>query len=129
MSTDQAATTTGCNASHGAIGRILAHTSYGVDTDATLIDAPRSGNQTQSPEFFFIAHDKPDASKRGNSGATGIFTCPSGQMDTINLGVSAHYGVAAAVRPGVSPHIALTPMSHAKTEALLKLAEGLKFAK
>ena len=62
-----------------------------------------------------IAHNKPDASKRGNSGGA----------DTVNLGVSGQYGVAAAVRPGVSPHVVLTPMNHSKTESLLKLAEGL----
>lgn len=122
MSTDPAATTAGCNAAHGTIGRILAHTSFGVDTDATLVDAPR---QTQPAEFYFIAHNKPDASKRGNSGGAGVFTCPAGQLDTVNLGVSGQFGVAAAVRPGVSPHIVLTPMNHAKTESLLKLAEGL----
>ena len=85
ISTEPAATTTGRD--HGAY------------FDATLIDAPR---QTQATEFYFIAHNQPDASKRGNSGSVGVF-----------------------VRPGISPHIVLTPMNHSKTESLLKLAEGL----
>ena len=54
-----------------------------------------------------------------------MFTCPAGQLDNLNLGVSGHFGVAAAVRPSVSPHIVLTPMKHDKTESLLKIAEGL----
>ena len=117
ISTSRSHQSSGQALSHGGSCLLVAHTSFGVDTQATLYDP--AYRHSPNAQFMFVAHDQPDASKRGNSGGAGA------HAETVNFGISGNYGIAGTLRPGVSAFIHLTPMPLNKATALARLAEGL----
>ena len=95
---------------------------FKVDTDATLSDAAL--RQVPAFEFFFVTHGCPDASKRGNSGGAGTFTCPPANLIPWISASPANMELQLLFAPAYLC-TSSSALWRTASESSLKLAEGL----
>ena len=99
-----------------APGRVLGHTSHGVDAQCTVTDPG------QSSESVFVLHDRPEKSCKGNSGSAALIAFPNNVSGYgVCFGIAQGHGVIGAIKAGVSPHLKLEPLGSERMSSL----EGL----
>jgi len=101
-------------------GRIIAHTSFGVDAPFT-VSIPPGG------DCVYVLHGQFDHCKSGNSGAAATQLLPNNAVaHAVHLGVvTGTKGVAATLKEGIAPHVRIVRKSEPGAQAVVRLLEGI----